>query len=51
LAASLSETSRIGTVGAVSTRGSEMDATTRSNGPIGIVAVPVPDATTSSVAM
>ena len=51
LAPSSSEASRIATVGVVSTSGSASEAAARSGGAIGIVAVPVPVATTPSVAM
>ena len=51
LIASSSETSRIATVGWVSTSGSDTAAAARSGGPIGMVAVPVPEAVTASVAM
>lgn len=51
LAASSSEISRIGTVGLDSTSGSASAMAARNGGATGMVAVPVPEAVTASVAM
>jgi hypothetical protein len=51
LAASSSEIRCIGTVALVSTSDSPIGAAARSGGATGMVAVPVPGATTRSVAM